>query len=266
MLKVAEAQTGLDNELLGLLTPEERARLAGSTRQVTVDFGQVLYEPGVRITHVYFPSTAVVSCLYTMHDGPTAEMAIIGRDGLVGIGTLLGSDASSHRAMVQMGGTALKLPARALQLEFARGGQFQRVVLRYAQALIGQISQTAVCNCLHSMEQRLCRWLLLCHDRVAGPELLMTQEYIASVLGGRRESVTVAAGRLQDAGLIQYSRGHIRLVDRAGLEAAVCECYRVVRDESERLLGSFPRSSCVEQEVIPKQRIQNVAERHQLGD
>ncbi len=241
MLTLFEPQCALDNLLLGRLTPDERARLAHGAKQATVCPGQVLYEPGGRLDHVYFPSTSVVSCLYTMHDGPTAEMALIGRDGLVGIFLLLGGETTSHRAVVQFGGGALKIPAKVLQAEFARGGPFQRTVLRYTQVLMTQISQTAVCNRLHSVEQRLCRWLLLCRDLVEGPELLMTQEYIASVLGGRRESVTVAAGRLQEAGLIHYSRGHIQLLDRKGLEASVCECYRIVRDESERLLSAYPK-------------------------
>ncbi|MFI5073085.1 MAG: Crp/Fnr family transcriptional regulator [Terriglobales bacterium] len=199
--------------------------------------GQVLYEPGGLLDHVYFPTTCVVSCLYTMHDGSTAEMALAGNDGVVGVATFLGGGTMPHRAVVQISGNALKMPARVLQEEFARGGPLQQILLRYTHALIIQISQTAVCNRLHSVEQRLCRWLLLCHDRVNGAEIAMTQEFIANLLGGRRESVTIAAGHLQDMGLIQYSRGHINILDREGLETMVCECYRIVTDERNRLVS-----------------------------
>ncbi len=239
MLKVPELPCAQDNQLLATLATDERTRFALSAKPVDLEQGQVLYEAGGQLHHVYFPSTSVISCLYTMHDGPTAEMALVGRDGLVGIFLLLGGETASHRAVVQVGGRALKVPAKIVQAEFARGGNFQWAVLRYTQALITHISQTAVCNRLHSVEQRLCRWLLLCHDLVKSPELLMTQEYIANVLGGRRESVTVAAGRLQDAGLIHYSRGHIRLLNRQGLEASACECYRIVRDENDRLIRLY---------------------------
>jgi CRP-like cAMP-binding protein len=172
-----------------------------------------------------------------MHDGSTAEMALAGNDGVVGVATFLGGGTMPHRAVVQISGNALKIPARVLQEEFARGGPLQQLLLRYTHALIIQISQTAVCNRLHSVEQRLCRWLLLCHDRVNGAEIAMTQEFIANLLGGRRESVTIAAGHLQDMGLIQYSRGHINILDREGLETMVCECYRIVTDERNRLVN-----------------------------
>jgi CRP-like cAMP-binding protein len=171
-----------------------------------------------------------------MHDGSTAEMALAGNDGAIGTALFLGGSTSPHRAVVQIAGDAIKIPARTIQAEFARGGLLQHILLRYTQALITQISQTAVCNRLHSVEQRFCRWLLLCHDRVDVSEILMTQEYIANMLGGRRESVTVAAGRLQDLGVIHYSRGHITILDRQGLEMMVCECYRVVEDEIDRLV------------------------------
>jgi len=173
-----------------------------------------------------------------MRDGSTAEMALAGNDGLVGIASVLGGGNIPHRAVAQIPGDAVKLPARVLREEFARGGPFQQTLLLYTQALITQISQTAVCNRLHPLEQRLCRWLLLCHDRLDGSEIPMTQEFIANMLGGRRESVTVAAGRLQDAGLIHYSRGHITVLDREGLEGMVCECYRIVADELNRLIGA----------------------------
>ena len=237
MFNATTVQHPIGNCLLRLLSRDEHIRLGPSMQPTTLTLGRVLYESGGRLDHVYFPTSAVVSCLYTMRDGSTAEMALVGNDGLIGIASFLGGETTPHRGVVQIGGSALRISARVLQAEFARGGQLQHVLLRYTQALITQISQTAVCNRLHSVEQRLCRWLLLCHDRVPGPEILMTQEFLANMLGGRRESVTVAAGHLQDAGLIHYSRGHITLVDRKRLEATVCECYQIVEDELDRLLG-----------------------------
>jgi CRP-like cAMP-binding protein len=233
----------LGNDLLKSLTPEELARLRPGVQLTTLLLGQVIYESGGYLDYVYFPTTCVVSCLYTMHDGSTAEMALAGNEGVIGIALLLGGSTTPHRAVVSIGGDAIKIPARMMQAEFARGGQLQHILLHYIQALITQISQTAVCNRLHSVEQRLCRWLLLCHDRVSLSEILMTQEYIANMLGGRRESVTVAAGHLQDLGLIHYSRGHITILDRKGLEMMVCECYRVVKDELDRLLRPPPVES-----------------------
>ena len=200
--------------------------------------GEVVYETGGHLEHIYFPTNAVVSLLYTMEDGSTAEMGLTGNDGVVGIALFLGGDTTPNRAVVQIAGDAFKMQARILREEFARGGPLQRVLLRYTQALITQISQTAVCNRLHSVEKRLCRWLLLCHDLVESERLEMTQEFISNMLGGRRESVTVAAGHLQDAGLIHYSRGHIAILDRKGLEAAACECYAIVRGEFDRLFGA----------------------------
>jgi CRP-like cAMP-binding protein len=170
-----------------------------------------------------------------MEDGTTAEMGLAGNDGMVGIALFLGGDTAPNRAVVQIAGNTLQMKAEILRKEFARGGSLQRLLLLYTQALIVQISQTAVCNRLHSVEQRLCRWLLLSHDRIKSDELAMSQEFISDMLGGRRESVTVAARRLQGAGLIRYVRGHITILDRRGLEATVCECYRVVRDETHRL-------------------------------
>jgi CRP-like cAMP-binding protein len=242
MFKALETQNPQENCLLSYLTTEEHARLRPSIRHVTLPLGHVLYECGERVDYAYFPTTSVVSCLYTMRNGSIAEIALVGNDGVIGTPLFLGGGSTTtHQAVAQIGGHALKIPAKVLQEEFARSGSLQRVLLRYTQALITQISQTAVCNRLHSLEQRLCRWLLLCHDRVNGSEILMTQEFIANMLGGRRESVTVAAGRLQDAGLIHYSRAHIKIIDRRGLEAAVCECYKVVNDESNRLIGTRQR-------------------------
>jgi CRP-like cAMP-binding protein len=205
---------------------------------VTLALGEVVYEAGSRPEYVYFPTGAVVSLLYTMEDGATAEVGLTGNDGIVGVALFLGGDTTPNRAIVQIAGGALRMRARLLQDEFARGGPVQQLLLRYTQALITQISQTAVCNRLHAVEKRLCRWLLLSHDCVQSDQLAMTQEFIANMLGGRRESVTVAAARLQDAGLIQYSRGHITILDRPGLEVAACECYRIVRDEFDRLLNT----------------------------
>ena len=180
---------------------------------------------------------SIVSLLYTMENGASAEMGLTGNDGVVGIALFMGGGTMPNRAVVQSAGGAIRMKARVLQDEFARGGNFQYVLLRYTQALITQISQTAVCNRLHSVEQQLCRWLLLSHDRVKADELIMTQELIADMLGVRREGVTVAAGRLQDSGAIRYVRGHITILDRQLLEETVCECYRVVKDEFDRLLG-----------------------------
>jgi len=185
--------------------------------------------------YIYFPTTSVISTLYTTEDGATAEMGLVGIEGVVGVHLFLGGDTTSHRAVVVVGGEAFRMKAKTLRDEFALGGPLQGQLLRYTQALLTQISQTAVCNRLHVVEQRLCRWLLMCHDRVQTNELRMTQEFISNMLGGRRETVTVAAGRLQDAGLIRYARGHITILDRKGLEASVCECYPVVQAECDRL-------------------------------
>jgi len=239
MLSTAVRQDARENHILTRLSPEECARLRPSMQLAVLTLGQVLYEAGVSTDYVYFPTTSVVSCLYTMHNGATAEMALAGNDGIIGVATFLGGDTIPHRALVQIGGQAIKIPAKVLRAEFARGGQLQRMLLRYTQALITQISQTAVCNRLHSVEERLCRWLLLCQDRVDSPEILMTQENIANMLGGRRESVTVAAGHLQDQGLIYYSRGRIKILKREGLEKIACECYRIVADEVYRLVVDY---------------------------
>jgi CRP-like cAMP-binding protein len=240
MFKALETQGSVGNHLLCALSAEELARLR--LRDVVFTLGEAVYECDQRIDYAYFPTTCVVSCLYTTRDGETAEMALTGNDGIIGIASFLGGGTIPHRAVAQICGHALKIPAKALQEEFARGGPFQHILLRYTQALITQISQTAVCNRLHPLEQRLCRWLLLCHDRVNGSEILMTQEFIANMVGGRRESVTVAAGHLQDLGLIHYSRGHIKILDREGLEAMVCECYKIVSNELNRLVGTPQRS------------------------
>jgi CRP-like cAMP-binding protein len=227
----------VENRLLALLPADEYERLRPNLRQVSFSLGEVVYEFGAQLDYVFFPTTSIVSLLYTMENGASAEMGLTGNDGVVGIALFMGGGTMPNRAVVQSAGGALKMKAKVMQDEFARGGRFQQLLLRYTQALITQISQTAVCNRLHSVEQQLCRWLLLSHDRLKTNELVMTQELIADMLGVRREGVTVAAGRLQDAGAISYVRGRIQILDRQELEATACECYRVVKDEFDRLLG-----------------------------
>jgi CRP-like cAMP-binding protein len=227
----------VENRLLAALPRDEYERLLPSLQQVSFSLGEVVYEFAGRLDYVFFPTTSIVSLLYTMENGASAEMGLTGNDGVVGIALFMGGGTMPNRAVVQSAGAAIRMKAKALQDEFARGGKFQHLLLRYTQALITQISQTAVCNRLHSVEQQLCRWLLLSHDRVNTDELIMTQELIADMLGVRREGVTVAAGHLQDAGAISYVRGHIKILDRQKLEETVCECYRVVKDEFDRLLG-----------------------------
>jgi CRP-like cAMP-binding protein len=224
------------NRLLAALPPDEFDRMLPQLHQVSFKLGEVVYEFGGHLDYVYFPTSSIVSLLYTMENGSSAEMGLTGNDGVVGIALFMGGGTMPNRAVVQSAGDAIRMKARLLQDEFARGGRFQYLLLRYTQALITQISQTAVCNRLHSVEQQLCRWLLLSHDRVKADELIMTQELIADMLGVRREGVTVAAGRLQDVGAISYVRGHIKILNRQKMEETVCECYRVVKNEFDRLL------------------------------
>ena len=226
-----------ENRLLALLPPDDYERLRPNLRAVSFSLGEVVYEFGGQLDYVFFPTTAIISLLYTMENGSSAEMGLTGNDGVVGIALFMGGGTMPNRAVVQSAGGALRMKAKILKDEFALGGKFQQLLLRYTQALITQISQTAVCNRLHSVEQQLSRWLLLSHDRLNTDELIMTQELIADMLGVRREGVTVAAGRLQDYGAISYVRGRIQILDRQKLEEAVCECYRVVKNEFERLLG-----------------------------
>jgi len=237
MLRTFASSNPAENFLLCSLPPAERERLLPDLQPVTLLLGQIIYEPGDRIDFCYFPIDSVISMLYTTRDGTTAEMGLVGHEGVLGVPLFLGGDSACSRAIVPIAGDALRLPAKLLQEEFAHAGSLQHSLLGYALTLINQISQTAVCNRLHPVERRLCRLLLMCHDRKNRAELLMTQELIANMLGGRRESVTVAAGHLQDAGLLHYCRGHITILDRGGLEAAACECYRIVEDESARLFG-----------------------------
>ena len=226
-----------ENRLLAALPGEDYAHLLPQLEPLTFALGEIVYEPGGHLNYLYFPTTSIVSLVYTMEVGSTAEMGLVGNDGVVGIALFMGGETTPNRGIVQNAGGALRMKVRILQEEFKRGGALQFLLLRYTQALITQISQTAVCNRLHSVEQRLSRWLLLCHDRVNSDELRMTQEFISNMLGGRRESVTVAAGHLQDARLIHYARGYIKILDRKGLEAVSCECYRVVKDELDRLFS-----------------------------
>ncbi|HEX8472950.1 MAG TPA: Crp/Fnr family transcriptional regulator [Pyrinomonadaceae bacterium] len=225
------------NKLLARLPQEEYERLLPYLEHVPFVLGEVVYESGGQMGHIYFPTTAIISLLYMMENGSSAEMGVAGNEGLVGIALFMGGNTVPNRAVVQSAGEALRMKAQALQEEFARGGTFQRLLLRYTQALMTQMSQTAVCNRLHTVEQQLCRWLLLSRDRLNSDELVMTQELIANMLGVRREGVTQAAGRLQEQGLISYVRGRITMLDRSGLESTVCECYQVVKDEYERLLA-----------------------------
>jgi CRP-like cAMP-binding protein len=225
----------VENRLLAALPANTYERIRPSLERVSLSLGEVLYESGGHPDHVYFPTTAIISLLYMMENGSSAEVGMAGKEGLVGVAVFMGGGGMPNRAIVQSAGEVIRMKARAMQTEFALGGAFQQVLLRYTQALITQISQTAACNRLHSVEQQLCRWLLLSHDRLEADELLMTQELIANMLGVRREGVTVCAGRLQDAGAISYARGSIKILDRKKLEKMVCECYQVVETEFNRL-------------------------------
>jgi len=225
------------NHLLAALPTEAFDRLKIHLEPISFALGEVVYESGAHMEYVYFPTTSHISLLYTMLDGSTAEMGLVGQEGVVGIALFMGGETTPNRAMVQGGGLAFRMKAKAMLVEFKRGGEFQHLLLRYTQALITQISQTAVCNRLHSVEQRLCRWLLMTHDLAQSDELQMTHEFISNMLGVRREGVTMAARRLQEMGMISYVRGHIQILDRKQLLAHVCECYKVVKDEHSRLLG-----------------------------
>ena len=224
------------NHLLASLSGAELERLMAHLDLVQLKLGQMLYEPGGRLQHAYFPTTAIVSLHYVMESGATAESAGVGNEGVVGISLFMGGDTTPSSAVVQTAGFAYRMERRRILEEFNRAGPFQHLLLRYTQALMTQMAQSAVCNRHHSLEQQLCRWLLLTLDRLPTNELIMTQELVASMLGVRREGVTEAAGNLQRAGVISYRRGHISVLDRAGLEAHACECYAVVSKELKRLL------------------------------
>ena len=206
-----------------------------------MQLGETLYEPGEQLQYAFFPTTAIVSLHYVTESGASAEIAGVGNEGVVGISLFMGGDTTPSSAVVQTAGHAYRLPRHLLKHEFDRGGPLQRLLLRYTQALITQMAQTAVCNRHHSIEQQLCRWLLVTLDRVPSGQLVMTQELVASMLGVRREGITEAAGKLQQAGIIRYRRGHIAVLDRTGLEGRSCECYGVVKAEIDRLLTDFPR-------------------------
>src|SRR5271155_935695 len=224
------------NHLLASLPDAEWARWSPLLERVDMPLGLVLYEAEVALPHVYFPATAIVSLLYVMKDGASAEIAVVGNEGVVGISLFMGGESTPSRGVVQSAGSGWRLDAEFMKAEFRRGGPVLHLLLRYTQALITQTAQTAVCNRHHSLDQQLCRWLLLSLDRLEGHELVMTQELIANMLGVRREAVTDRAVNLQKAGLIRYSRGHITVLDRPGLESRTCECYAVVKREYDRLL------------------------------
>ena len=233
------ASTDLNqNQLLAALPLDQRRRWLPHLEHVEMPLGQVLYEPGSILTHVYFPTTAIVSLLYVMRNGESAEIAVVGNEGVVGVSLFMGGQSTSSRALVQSAGGAFRLTAELMKDEFYQAGPVLHLLLRYTQALITQMVQTAACNRHHSLDQQLCRWLLLSLDRLQGTEMVMTQELIANMLGVPREGATEGALKLQNAGLIDYTRGRIQVLDRAGLEKRTCECYAVVKQEYDRLLPS----------------------------
>jgi CRP-like cAMP-binding protein len=233
---VERSHSPQQNQLLKSLPVEVCARIQPNLELVSMPLGDVLYESGTQLSHVYFPTTAIVSLLYVMEDGSSAEIAVVGNEGIVGVALFMGGETTPSRGIVQSAGHAYRLRGQHLKQEFMRAAELQHLLLRYTQALLTQMAQTAVCNRHHSVDQQLCRWLLLSFDRLPSNHLTMTQELIANMLGVRREGVTDAAGKLQRAGLIRYNRGRIAVLDRAGLEARACECYAVVKKEFDRLL------------------------------
>jgi len=229
------------NHLLAALPEADFERLRPHLELVPMPLGEALYESGGRLQHVYFPTTAIVSLLYVMEDGASAEIAVVGNDGILGISLFMGGETTPSRAVVQSAGFGYRLRSQVIKTEFSRAGALMHLLLRYTQALITQMAQTAVCNRHHSLEQQLCRWLLLSLDRLESSQLNMTQELIANMLGVRREGVTEAAGKLQREGMISYNRGHITVLDRPALERTSCECYAVVKKEFDRLLSDIPQ-------------------------
>jgi CRP-like cAMP-binding protein len=240
MSPAASSTAPRSNRLLAALPEKSYQALVPLLEPVGLPLGMAVYESGATQGHVYFPTTSIVSLLYVLENGASAEIAITGNEGLVGIALFMGGETTPSRAVVQSAGEGYRLKAAALKQAFENDGQLQLLLLRFTQALITQMTQTAVCNRHHTVHQQLCRWLLLSLDRLAGNELVMTQELIANMLGVRREGVTEAAGRLQDGGLIEYNRGRITVLDRDHLEAQVCECYSVVKKEYDRLLPATP--------------------------
>jgi CRP-like cAMP-binding protein len=244
-LAVPSSTDSQQNQLLTALPERDWARILPHLERVSLSLGETLYDSGVPLHHVYFPMDAVISLFYVLEDGASAEFAVVGRDGMVGVSLFMGGESTPSRAVVQNAGHAYRLSGRILKEELTRvggrrSGALHGLLLRYAQVLVTQMAQAAVCNRHHSLDQRICRWLLHFLDRLSSNELVMTQELIATMLGVRREGVTEVAGKLQRAGLIEYSRGHITVLDRAGLEARTCECYAVVRQECDRLLHGSP--------------------------
>lgn len=237
---MAAADDPITNRLLAALPAADFERLRPDLERVDLPLGKVLFEPGSPMRHAWFPTTAIVSMVTLMEDGHTAETAVVGSEGMIGVSLLLGGDAMPVRSAVQSAGAAWRIERERVIREFVQAGALQRLILRYTQALVTQVMQTAACNRHHTVDQQLCRWLLLALDRAGSDELRMTQELIAEMLGVRRGGVTEAAGRLQTAGLIRYSRGLIQVLDRPGLEARVCECYAVVKTEYARLLPGSP--------------------------
>ncbi len=236
-----EAEHPSDNDLLAGLPKATQARIFPLLKKVNVDLGTVIYEAGQTVTQVYFPTDCIISLLYVMLDGDSAEISVVGREGMVGIAVFMGGASTPSRAVVQSAGTAYRLSARDLTHEFRNDSDVRMQMLRYTQCLITQMAQTAVCNRHHTIDQQLCRWLLLSLDRLHGNHLTMTQELIANMLGVRREGVTEAAGKLQKQGVIEYRRGRITVLDRAALEKLTCECYGVVKNETDRLMARSMR-------------------------
>lgn len=230
------------NRLLATLRPTTREAVLEALEPITLHTGATLCQPGRRLDYLYFPTSAIVALVYTLADGATAETGLVGNEGAAGIALFLGGDTTPNEAIVPVGGHALRMPAHDVRQTFERLDDFRATLLRYTQAIFTQVSQNAVCNRLHAVDARLCRWLLLTRDRLQTREIHITQELIAHMLGVRRECVTLAVQRLQEAGLVRNTRGHITILNDAGLEAAVCECYGVVRSEFERLLGSEARA------------------------
>jgi CRP-like cAMP-binding protein len=237
MLLDANPNAALKNYLLASLPHDEFLPVASKLEPVSLKLGEVLYESGDKLDYVYFPTTAIISLLYIMENGSIAEIGVVGNDGILGIALFMGGDTTPNRAVIQSAGEAFKMKAKDLKDEFTLGRVFHNLLLRYTQALITQISQTAVCNRLHTVDEQLCRWLLLTHDRLDTDSIVMTHELISNILGVRREGITVAAQKLAKRDLIKSVRGTMTVIDRQGLEEAVCECYKVVNTEYNRLLG-----------------------------
>jgi len=239
MTAMPSSHSPTQNHLLAALPAAELRPLAAQLELVPMPLGKILYEPDGQLLHAYFPTTAIVSLHYVMESGASAETAAVGNEGVVGISLFMGGDTTPSSAVVQTAGHGYRLESRLLKQAFSQAGVMQRLLLRYTQALIAQMAQTAACNRHHSVEQQLCRWLLLTLDRGPSRELVMTQELVASMLGVRREGITEAAGKLQNAGFIRYRRGHITVLERSGLETRACECYAVLKKELSRLLSDL---------------------------